>query len=76
MRQINFDTSKVMLYETLHGKASARALRGFLLGSYLVRASVEAGKGLLGHKRSLRKERVRLYLRAFKSGLRDQSESR
>ncbi len=76
VRQINFDTSKVMLYETLHGKTSARALRGFLLGSYLVRASVEAGKGLVGHKRSLRKERVRLYLRALKSGLRDRSEPR
>ncbi len=76
VRQINFDTSKVLLYEELHGKRSARALRGFLLSSYLVHASIEAGKGLLGHKRSLRKERVRLYLRAFKSGLRDRNESR
>ncbi len=76
VRQINFDTSKVLLYEELHGKRSARALRGFLLGSYLVHASIEAGKGLLGHKRPLRKERVRLYLRAFKSGLRDRDDSR
>lgn len=75
-RQINFDTSKVLLYETLHGKRSARLLRGFLLGSYLVHASIEAGKGLLGHKRSLRKERVHLYLRAFKSGLRRRSNQR
>ena len=76
VRQINFDTSKVLLYEELHGKRSASALRGFLLSSYLVHATIEAGKGLLGHKRSLRKERVRLYLRAFKSGLRDRDGSR
>jgi N-acetylglucosaminyl-diphospho-decaprenol L-rhamnosyltransferase len=76
VRQINFDTSKVLLYEELHGKRSALALRGFLLGSYLLRALIEAAKGLLGHKRSLRKERVRLYLRAFKSGLRGRSETR
>ncbi len=76
LRQINFDTSKVLLYEELHGRRSARVLRGFLLGSYLMHASIEAGKGLLGHKRQLRKERVRLYLRAFKSGLRGRSESR
>lgn len=73
-RQINFDTSKILLYETLHGRRSARVLRGFLLGSYLVHASIEAGKGLLGHKRPLRRERVQLYLRAFKSGLRRRSD--
>ncbi len=76
VRQINFDTSKVLLYEELHGKRSARALRGFLLGSYLVHASIEAGKGLIGHKRPLRKERVRLYMGAFKSGLRGRDKSR
>ncbi len=76
VRQINFDTSKVMLFEHLHGKRSASALRVFLLGSYLLHALIEAGKGLLGHKRPLRKERVRIYLRAFKSGLRGRSKSR
>jgi GT2 family glycosyltransferase len=75
-RQINFDTSKVLLYETLHGKRVAGALRVFLLGSYLVRAGIEAGKGALGHKRTLRVQRVKLYLSAFKSGLRGRSESR
>ncbi len=76
VRQINFDTSKVMLFEHLHGKRSASALRIFLLGSYLLHASIEAVKGLLGHKRPLRKDRVRIYLRAFKSGLRGRSKSR
>jgi GT2 family glycosyltransferase len=75
-RQINFDTSKVLLYEQLHGRRVAGTLRVFLLGSYLVKAGIEAGKGALGHKRSLRSQRVRLYLSAFKSGLRGRSESR
>jgi N-acetylglucosaminyl-diphospho-decaprenol L-rhamnosyltransferase len=75
LRQINFDTSKILLYERLHGKRTARALRTFLLGSYLVNAGIEAGKGVLGHKRSLRAERVKLYLGAFKSGLRGRSET-
>ena len=75
-RQINFDTSKVLLYEQLHGKRVAGALRVFLLSSYLVRAGVEASKGALGHKRSLRAQRVKLYLSAFKSGLRARNESR
>src|SRR6185437_9400975 len=63
-RQINFDTSKILLYERLHGRTVARTLRTFLLGSYLVHAAIEAGKGALGHKRSLRAERVKLYLAA------------
>ncbi|HVB64659.1 MAG TPA: glycosyltransferase [Nitrolancea sp.] len=75
VRQINFDTSKVLLYERLHGKSTARVLRTFLLGSYLINAGIEAGKGVLGHKRSLRAERVKLYLGAFKSGLRGRSET-
>jgi hypothetical protein len=69
-RQINFDTSKVLLFEQLHGKSVARALRTFLLGSYLLQAGIETGKAVLGHKRSLRAERVKLYLGAFKTGLR------
>jgi GT2 family glycosyltransferase len=75
-RQINFDTSKVLLYERLHGRRVAGMLRVFLLGSYLLKAGIEAIKGALGHKRSLRAQRVRLYLSAFKSGLRGRSESR
>lgn len=69
-RRILFDTSKVLLYERLHGRATARALRAFLLASYALRVGIEGGKGLVGHKRPLRRERVRLYLAALRSRLR------
>ncbi|HET7037213.1 MAG TPA: glycosyltransferase [Thermomicrobiaceae bacterium] len=69
-RRIVFDTSKVLLYERLHGRATARALRAFLLASYALRLGIEGGKGLVGHKRPLRRERVRLYLAALRSRLR------
>lgn len=68
-RQVRFDTSKVLLYRRLHGPATAAALRAFLLSSYLLRVGIEGGKGVLGHKRALRRERVRLYLSALRSRL-------
>ena len=69
-RQIAFDTSKVLLYERLHGRWAARLLRGFLLTSYLARVGIEGAKGLLGHKPALRWARVGRYAHAFRSGLR------
>jgi GT2 family glycosyltransferase len=75
-RQINFDTSRVLLFEQLHGRGAARVLRAYLLLTYLLRVVIEGGKALLGHKPSLRRERIALYLRAFRSGLRPQSGRR
>lgn len=69
-RQVDFDTSKVMLFERLYGRGTARVLRLYLLATYLLRAGIEGGKGIVGHKRRLRWERVALYLHAFRSGLR------
>lgn len=69
-RQLDFDASKVMLFRRLHGNLIAELLRGYLLGTYALRIIVEGGKGLLGHKRALRRERVALYWRGLKSGLR------
>mgnify|MGYP001176861687 CR=1 FL=1 len=69
-RQITFDTSKVLLYEVLYGPATARILRAYLLATYLLRIAIESGKGALGHKVALRRERVGLYARAFRSRLR------
>lgn len=69
-RQVAFDTSKVLLFERLHGRWAARSLRAFLLASYLARVGIEGAKGLLGHKRALRRARVGRYAHAFRSGLR------
>lgn len=69
-RQINFDTSRVLLFERLYGRRVARLLRGYLLGTYVIRLGIEGTKGLLGHKRALRWTRVALYRQALNSGLR------
>lgn len=69
-RQINFDTSRVHLFERLYGRRVAQLLRGYLLGTYVARLGIEGGKGLIGHKRTLRKTRVSLYWQALTSGLR------
>lgn len=64
-RQIHFDSSKVLLYRQLYGKVSAWSLHFFLLASYLVRIGIEMTKGIIGHKRSLRWQRVGMYIRVF-----------
>jgi N-acetylglucosaminyl-diphospho-decaprenol L-rhamnosyltransferase len=69
-RQINFDSSKVLLYEQLHGKTTARTLHLFLLATYLFRIALEGVKGLIGHKRSLRQERVSMYWRVLAARIR------
>jgi N-acetylglucosaminyl-diphospho-decaprenol L-rhamnosyltransferase len=73
-RQINFDRSKVMLYERLHGPWLARALHAFLLLTYLARIGIESGKGLLGHNRALRWQRVSMYYRVLRARLRESQE--
>ncbi len=69
-RQINFDTSRVLLFERLYGRRIAWLLRGYLLATYIARIGIEGSKGLLGHKRPLRRARVALYWQALLSGLR------
>ncbi|HEU4792485.1 MAG TPA: glycosyltransferase [Nitrolancea sp.] len=69
-RQINFDTSRVLLFERLYGRRVAQLLRGYLLGTYIARLGIEGTKGLIGHKRALRRTRVALYWRALTNGLR------
>jgi N-acetylglucosaminyl-diphospho-decaprenol L-rhamnosyltransferase len=64
-RQIYFDSSKVLLYRQMYGKVSAWSLHFFLLGTYLVRIGIEMTKGIIGHKRSLRWQRVGMYFRVF-----------
>ncbi len=64
-RQIHFDSSKVLLYRQIFGKVSAWSLHVFLLMTYLVRIIIEMTKGLIGHKRSLRWQRVGMYSRVF-----------
>ncbi len=69
-KHIHFQTSKLRYFRKFHGWLPAQLLRLFLLISYLWQLGIEALKGLLGHKRALRQERVRAYWQVVRSGLR------
>lgn len=69
-RHIHFQSSKVRYFRKHHGWLSAFILRFFLLANYAFQLLLEAAKGLLGHKRDLRRERVSAYWQVLRSGLR------
>ena len=68
-RQIHFQESKLRYFRKYHGWLAAGFLRILLLTMYLWQLLIEAGKGLLGHKRDLRRERVKQYWQVLRSGL-------
>lgn len=68
--QIRFNTSKVRYIRKYHGAAAAEGLRWYLLGHFAVQLGVETIKGLLGHKRELRRARAAAYREVLRSGLR------
>ncbi len=70
-KHIHFQQSKLRYFRKYHGRAFAFALQLFLLVSYSWQLALEAAKGLLGHRRALRRARVRTYwavLRALALG--------
>jgi GT2 family glycosyltransferase len=69
-RHIHFQASRIRYFRKHHGWLSAFVLRLFLLANYTTQLLLEALKGLLGHKRELRRERVRAYWQVLRSGLR------
>jgi hypothetical protein len=68
-RHLYFQTSKVHYFRKHHGRFKAALIRGFLLLSYLWQIGLESIKGLLGSKRSMRRERVKVYWQVVRSGL-------
>lgn len=69
-RQHAFDTSRIELQRRLYGPLTAFAVMlGIKLG-YLIQLGIEAGKWALGHRRDLRRGRVRFYLRLLWSSMR------
>ncbi|MCA0452806.1 MAG: glycosyltransferase family 2 protein [Chloroflexi bacterium] len=68
-KHIHFQTSKLRYFRKFHGWLPAQVLRLFLLLNYLWQIIIEALKGLLGHKRALRQERVQAYWQVVRSGL-------
>ena len=68
-RQILFQQSKLRYFRKYHGALVAQMLRVCLLLNYAIQLGVEWLKGLLGHKRAMRQERVRQYWQVLRSGL-------
>lgn len=69
-RHIYFQTSKVRYYQKWDGRPMAETLRLFLLATYVWQWAEESAKWLLGHKRALRRERMRAYVEVLRSRLR------
>ncbi|MCB9451935.1 MAG: glycosyltransferase family 2 protein [Anaerolineaceae bacterium] len=72
-RHIHFQQSKLRYFRKYHGWLAAQTLRVFLLILYLGQLVLEGLKGLLGHKRALRRERVTTYWQVLRSGLKVRS---
>ncbi len=66
-RHIHFQTSKIRYFRKYHGLAAAEVLRLVLLGNYLWQIGLEGAKWLLGHRRSLRAERIAAYRQVVQS---------
>jgi len=69
-RHIHFQSSKIRYFRKYHGPTAAGALRLFLLCSYVWQLGLEGVKWLVGHKRSLRAQRIEAYRQVLRSGLR------
>jgi GT2 family glycosyltransferase len=60
-RYLNFQRSRIRYASMAYGAHFAAILRLFLRAAYTFELMFEAAKWLLGHKRQLRAERVRVY---------------
>ncbi|MCA9890099.1 MAG: glycosyltransferase family 2 protein [Anaerolineae bacterium] len=68
-KHIHFQKSKLRYFEKYHGKLFAGVLRQFLRLNYYWQILIESVKSLLGHKRTLRQERIQTYRDVLRSGL-------
>lgn len=68
-RHVNFNRSKLRYARLRFGVLVSWLLRVFLLITYGVQLVIEAAKWLLGHKRSLRRQRIVQYSAILRSGL-------
>ena len=70
LRHINFQRAKLRYFRKYHGQLVCVVLRLFLLLGYGAQILLEGAKGLIGHKRALRRQRISSYWQVLKSGLR------
>ena len=68
-RHIYFQSSKVHYFRKYHGRRMATILRVYLLALYIWQILLESVKTLLGSKRPMRRQRIRVYWQVVRSGL-------
>jgi N-acetylglucosaminyl-diphospho-decaprenol L-rhamnosyltransferase len=68
-KHITFQQSKLRYFRKFHSHLAAEGLRIGLLLGYAVQLIEESIKSLLGHKRSMRQERIQTYWQVLRSGL-------
>ncbi len=68
-KHIHFQESKLRYFRKFHGWFPAQTLRLFLLINYVWQILLEGLKSILGHKRSIRQERIQAYWQVLRSGL-------
>jgi len=69
-RHVNFQRAKLRYFRKYHGRPAAAVLRVFLMANYAWQLGLEVAKGVAGHQRQLRWQRVRAYWQVLRSGLR------
>ncbi|MCB9422188.1 MAG: glycosyltransferase family 2 protein [Ardenticatenaceae bacterium] len=69
-RHINFQRAKLRYFRKFHGGTAVAVLRTVLLFNYIGQLIVEGLKGIVGHKRPLRWQRVQAYWQVIRTGLR------
>jgi len=70
LTHIRFSRSKVRYFCKHHGPLAGMFVRMWLMINYAYEWTVELFKWLVGHKRELRRERMRAYAQVLRSGLR------
>jgi GT2 family glycosyltransferase len=70
LRQIRFQRSRVRYFKKFHGPLTGEVLRVALLGMFAGEWLLEAGKWVLGSRRTLRRKRMRAYGQLLRSRLR------
>ncbi len=68
-RHIRFNTSKARYFRLHEGRMAGAIVRTYLLLTYALQSTSEAVKWVLGQKRSLRRERLKMYAQVLRSGL-------
>lgn len=67
-RQLDFDASRLEFHRRLYGPLMAAFVAAGLRANYLAHIARESIKWLIGHRRELRTERIRLYWHCLRTG--------